>query len=504
MRIVWAIGFEGQTLHPDCGALFLSHSDRSSLDDCDIVLFRLPNHPSMATRFSQGPTFQGKPQLSEEKSWEYQEMLAYWKSELTRALDAGKTIFVLADAIDEVVVEVSRTNIGTPGRPRMQTNVDFANSYQSLPAVPASLVQGQGTTIRLSPAARILSRYWHQFGEYSEYEMRFADTEGWQVLLTTRTESNVVGALYERGDGHLLLLPPVELETTEEDSDKEVLGGNDKEGEQEDRTDESGTLWLEEERIRSIQFIHELIAIDAELRGEIEQIPTPNWALAEAFATPRIAALDQRLIELAREQHRLQDAQEGLLRDMNDARSLQLLLYGQGHPLESAVLKSLRLMGFEAEPYSGEGSEFDAVFTADAIRLLGEVEGRDHGPINIDKITQLERNISEDFARDGVESHAKGVLFGNPQRLTSPSERSVAFTAKCHASAQRNQFALVLTAEMFPAVAYLESHPEDARFAADCRRAIIQAQGTLVVFPQLPRATRARRDQRRRDASNSR
>ena len=70
-------------------------------------------------------------------------------------------------------------------------------------------------------------------------------------------------------------------------------------------------------------------------------------------------------------------------------------------------------------------------------RFIGEVEGKDNKAINIDKFSQLERNLNEDFAREGVDQFAKGVLFGNPYRLRSPDNRDDPFTDKCRTAAAR-------------------------------------------------------------------
>ena len=168
-----------------------------------------------------------------------------------------------------------------------------------------------------------------------------------------------------------------------------------------------------------------------------------------------------------------------------DASILQSLLYAKGRPLEDAVVRGLKLMGVEAERFADGYSEFDSVFTIDGQRMLGEAEGRDSKSIAIGKITQLERNVAEDFARDDVEEHAHGVLFGNPQRLVAPGERTETFTEKCISSAERNRFALVLTHTMFEPVAYVEESG-DNDYGAACRAAITAAKGEVVEFPEVP------------------
>ena len=106
-------------------------------------------------------------------------------------------------------------------------------------------------------------------------------------------------------------------------------------------------------------------------------------------------------------------------------------------------------MRFDAERYCEGESEFDAVFFSPEGRFLGEAEGKDRQPINIGKLDQLERNIREDFAREGVSEYITGVLFGNPYRLEPAEKRGEPFTNKCMASAKRSGVALVFTPDLF-------------------------------------------------------
>ena len=154
-------------------------------------------------------------------------------------------------------------------------------------------------------------------------------------------------------------------------------------------------------------------------------------------------------------------------------------------------MRALASMGISAANEVDGLSEFDAVFEVDGLRVIGEVEGKDKSAISIEKITQLERNIAEDFARDGVNEFAHGILFGNPQRLMRPTDRVKTFTKKCLSSADRNNFALVLTHEMFGPAAYLESD-RDNKYAAACREALMATRGELVVFPPVPKGTENR------------
>jgi hypothetical protein len=142
-------------------------------------------------------------------------------------------------------------------------------------------------------------------------------------------------------------------------------------------------------------------------------------------------------------------------------------------------------LGFKADNFKESESEFDAIFSSEEGRFLGEVEGKDNKAINIDKLSQLERNIQEDFAREEITEFAKGVLFGNAHRLLPPSERLEFFTQKCIGGAQRLKVALVRTPDLFVISKYLKEH-NDLAFAKSCREAILKTEGEVVEFPPAP------------------
>jgi hypothetical protein len=153
-------------------------------------------------------------------------------------------------------------------------------------------------------------------------------------------------------------------------------------------------------------------------------------------------------------------------------------------------MEVLRLMGFSAESFQDTESEFDVVFVSAEGRFLGEVEGKDSKAINIDKHSQLERNINEDFEREEVTEHAHGVLFGNAYRLTPLIERGDFFTDKCISAAKRMGTALVRTPDLFEVGRYLRSS-QDEEFAARCRNSILNTKGGIVCFPTVPQGTPA-------------
>jgi hypothetical protein len=131
-------------------------------------------------------------------------------------------------------------------------------------------------------------------------------------------------------------------------------------------------------------------------------------------------------------------------------------------------------------------SEFDAVFISPEGRCLGEAEGKDNKAINIDKFSQLERNLQEDFVREEVEEYAKGVLFGNAYRLQPLDKRGDYFTEKCVSAAKRVRATLVRTPDLFGPARYLKENPSDTAYAKQCREAMFATEGGVLVFPSPP------------------
>ena len=182
-----------------------------------------------------------------------------------------------------------------------------------------------------------------------------------------------------------------------------------------------------------------------------------------------------------------QKQKEKKQQELSEEVALKRLLYEKGNPLESAIRDALQIMGFEVSRFNNGESEFDVVFESTEGRLIGEAEGKDSKPINIDKLRQLEMNIHEDFAREEVNEVAKGALIGNAYRFTKPEERGEFFTEKCLVAAGRSNTALIRSIDLFVIARYLTAE-NDERFAKQCRRAILESTG-IVSFPFIPKIT---------------
>jgi hypothetical protein len=291
-----------------------------------------------------------------------------------------------------------------------------------------------------------------------------------QPLLFTGSGNRIVGATIRGDKGNLFFLPTLKTDTSE--FVRHVRGE---------------LNWTS----AATKFGKQLLSCFAELHGTLislrEENPAPAWTMESAYKLSEEPILEDEIKKIDNAIGKLQKDRKSLASRIEIAGAPRRLLYEKGKPLEKSVVEALRLMGFKAEPFQNAESEFDVVFVSAEGRFLGEAEGKDNKPVNIDKLSQLERNISEDFEREGVTEHAHGVLFGNAYRLLPVKERGEFFATKCLSGAKRNGTALVRTPDLFEVMRYLKSTP-DEEFATLCRKAIMDANGKIVSFPAAPNA----------------
>jgi hypothetical protein len=455
-------------------------SDRTLLD-ADIILYE----PSFGLwlhawhNFDGVQTYQGTTIMSDESSREVPARLNHWRSELVAAVNAGKlVVFYLKKP--EVLFRYTgeRTYSGT-GRNQKTTNlVREISTYEAMPAKVTASAR-TGTSVKPTKDAAIIASYWKDFAAMSPYQATIEGEFG-KTLLETPGISRAIGALFRgKAGGAILFLPPLKYD------EKKFLRSNKKEP--------SKRLWTAEALKFGKRYVAALVGISKALAAGANVTPRPAWVTAEDYSTSGEAEIERAIEDVGKKVTALENKRKRLQADLQAASVLRWLLYEQGKPLERSILEALGLMGFVAESLNEGGSEFDAIFTSAEGRCLGEAEGKDSKQINIDKLSQLERNVQEDFAREGVTEYAKPVLFGNAFRLTPLVERTEFFTDKCLAGAKRAKVALVRTPDLFPIARYLKESA-DPEFAARCRSAIFAAEGEIVKFPEVPSVNAAKGD----------
>ncbi len=374
--------------------------------------------------------------------------------------------------LTEIYIDTGKRDYSGTGKNRHTTTyVDLIKNYALLPLAFTELVSARGKEIRPARDLKALAAYWAEFGHLSSYEVYFSMTAV-PSMLVTKTGAKTVGAISKYGaaakPGTFVLLPMLRY-----DKDKFT----EKKGEKQ--------FWTKAALSFGNQLVSDMLQIDLALTSERETTPEPAWANSEDYRIATERGLEAAVSAKSEEIEKLQVERSQLAIRLERERSLRRLLYANGSELEDAILEGLSLFGLKAERYKDTESDFDSVFVWNGKRFLGEAEGKDTKPINIDKMSQLERNLSEDFARDDVQEHAQGILFGNAYRLQAPAERADYFTDKCLSAAKRAQIALIRTSDLFFAAKHMKESG-DADFARRCVEAIVAARGTIVAFPSAP------------------
>ena len=436
----------------------VEHTANTSLLDYDIVLIR-PNIKRFAVH---SETYQDLPSYSDDFSARIRQADQHWRTEIKLACEAGRTVIVFLSELQSFWLGTGQTkNSGTGRLAQRHRIVEPYDSYKFLPIAPAMRATS-GSAMRLADkGSEFLAPYWQQFGKRSFYRVTIPSTENSRPCILTRQRDYAVGTVTRptKGNGFLLLLPDQDF--CPDSFQAETDGEPD---------------WTDEARQFAARFVAAIVALDRALRGTEEATPYPSWATSPQYVLPGEAPLQDELREIGVRLLSIQVEQAAIEQRLKETGSLRNLLFENGKRLEAAVIGALKIMGFSAVPFRDANSEFDVVFECAEGRLIGEVEGKDNKPINVDKLRQLSMNIQEDLQRDDIDVPAKGVLFGNGFRLVSPEEREEQFTPKCVNAAKAGSFALVTTSSLFQVAAALLEQPNDD-LARSCREALLSGAG---------------------------
>lgn len=443
-----------------------SFSKNISLLDADIVVFT----PCISTNGGSYDveTYLGKLCYGDSSSFQLKESIDHWRREIKDAYDAGKTVFIFLDELLEVYVATGENKYSGTGRNRQTTRiVTLINNYKALP-IDLGPVNTTGSAMKLTKEGSVISGYWKDFGNLSKYKVLLKQDTKAPIVVTKSGDKPVGSIIRGKSGGNLVLLPYFSF-----DGEEYTV---------ESKESETGLEWTETAVKAGKRLVAHLVEIDKCLRENFNRTPVPDWAKDRAFISSKEKELHGQLLILETQIEKLAVKKETVITNLNESGYLRGLLYENGPALESAIIDGLKILGFSANNFKNDQSEFDVVFESDEGRLLGEAEGKDSKPISIEKLRQLEMNIHEDFSRDEVTSPAKGVLFGNAYRLLDLPQRADYFTEKCMTAAQRSGYALIRTPDLFFAVKHVID-TGDQNFARDCRLSIVNTAGDVVIFP---------------------
>ena len=460
---IFTVGFE----LPGSDFEYVSFNSDQTLLDADIILIQ----PTLGGyEFEFGEQYGGKSILSHHYSFAVKKSLDHWRNEIVSTVNAGKLVVVYLVKPIEFYRYTGEKHYSGTGRSRVATQIVVPiSSYEAIPNIKRATPKS-GSSMRLEKDAAYLTSYWSEYSACSPYAVEIEGDFN-KVLLKSSTGDRVVGAAFHGKHGVLLFLPPLEID--------DEFYRDAEEGEDEDET-----YWTKEALIFGKKLIANLVHLADALKQQVSVTPAPGWTLnseyrlaAESEIEGKISAISAKIIDLQTERDELDS-------ELEKSQSLRRLLYEQGRPLEKAILEAMGALGFDVQNYTDGDSEFDGIFVCPEGRCLGEAEGKDNKAVNIEKFSQLERNIQEDFERDEITEHAKGLLFGNAYRLMPLAERGPFFTDKCLSAAKRIGAALVRTPDLFVPARYLKEHSTDTAYAKECREAIFRSVGVVVNFPK--------------------
>lgn len=406
-----------------------------------------------------------------EASNRYKQKMSLLKKEIKDHLKAGKNVFIFLTQEEK---EYLANNVSSPKKGQNTYSTEIYSNYNFLPIDIGTLTSVSGKHVHFS-GSPIFSDFYNKFKENLEYKLYIEDPNEAQIVFTGKDKSKILGAIYKVGSGHLVTLPILtfnEKDFTEIKEDKE---GDEKE------------FWNKEGLAFGNAFVKCLIEIDKKLTDDSEKTPTPEWASKKQFLGKIEIKLSDSINKNSEKIAQIKQENEKLKMELEEETKLKDLLFEQGKPLENAVIKALKILGYQAENFDDGALEMDQVITSpEKNRYIGENEGKDNKDINVTKFRQLVDALNADFARDEVEEKAFGILFGNAERLKDPAERKLDFTTKCKSGAKREKIALVKTVDLFTVAKYLNENTDD-KFKKACRDAIHKDLGKIVVFPEIPK-----------------
>jgi len=447
-------------------------NQHKSLADADIILFAPNLNLDMYSNKQLGGYNKGLPSLTEHASFKLKEDNNFWKIELEEALKAGKTIFFILNRPTEYYIYSGNNKTSGTGKNQKVTNlVDKYNSYSVLPLLCGGFHTTNGKKVDFSQAISSIKQYWNNFNEYSNYQVIIKGFKGVQSIKQHST-NHTVGGTCKFKNGHCVFLPYLKL-----DMGKFIEYVENEVG-------EKTPYWNESASNFNKKFISDIIRIDKEIRSEFEIEIPPDWTNQEQFRLEKILELIKGKAKLEIQLKIINSSIEEYNIQLQETNIPKLLLFGTGKPLEKAIRIVLRQIGFTAEHFEDEDSEFDVKFESHEGQFLGEAEGKESKAVDITKLSQLMRNITEDLTKDDVKEPAKGVLFGNGFRFIEPTKRKEQFTDKCIKSAKAQRIALIKTTDLFTLHQFF-AKKENTNFAKQCRAEILKTAG-IVKFPAIP------------------
>lgn len=459
MKKIISIGISIPSINDD----FVSLDSLTSISHTDIAIFSPTfSNTSYSTyddeKFLNDGEHDGKKLYNKESSIDILDHSKHWKSELLNFIQNGGTLILVLSKKEDFYIY--------NGNKHFNNFFEYSN-YNYLPFSELEFNSLHGKNI--IPNNAIVKDIYQNFKDYFNFEIHITGNDIIESTFTTKNKDRTLGTNLKIKNGNVVIIPNLDFEI------KKFITKNYRSG---------NTSWNAEANNTGKLLIRCIVEMDAAIRKSQEKTPKPTWLASKEF---KLKASDETLDLLdqnKKELEKLQDEFEYLNKILEEQESLKDLLFETGKPLEIAVIKALKILGFSAENFDDGDLELDQIIISpEGQRLIGECEGKDNKDIDITKFRQLQDALNADFEREEVEEKAFGLLIGNPQRLTNPVERTLSFTKKCQDGAKREKIGLIKTEDLFEVCRFIQEK-NNIEFAKKCRETIIFQLGQIIEFPK--------------------
>lgn len=435
-----SLGFE----IPGFSNLEKQFSASISLMDADIVIIspEIIEPKGNWISFSSGGS--GYYDISTSKK--FLQKTEHLKKELVDFLKLGKIIFLFLDEMKNFPLALSVTH---PRKGENLYQTTTASNYDFLPINIGKITSASGEKIQFIGNS-LFNNFNKNFNNNLSYKAYLENVEQGQIIYSGKDKSKTLGSIHKIGNGHLITLPYLKY-------DKNFIEYNEEEDE---------NVWTKPAVTFGNNLTKCFTDIDENISLTVNKTPTPEWANQSEFLSNKVKLIEKSIDNNNNNNQKIEELKNNnfvLQEELLEEFKVKDLLFETGNALENAITEALIILGYEAENFNNGVLELDQVIISpEKQRFIGECEGKDSKDINITKFRQLLESLNADFAREDVEEKAYGILFGNPQRLIEPQNRTLDFTEKCKICAEREKITLIKTSDLFPIVKYLREKKNEA------------------------------------------
>ena len=432
-----------------------------SLSDADIIICK----PYIDIQYGYQSNYRGKPSYNLDASSKIKELTIHWKKEINSALEAGKNIFIFLNEIQQFYIDTGQRNTSGTGRNQKVTNI--VENFDNYKILPINIEVHNSKGEKILSKNNLVKSFVESFKNVLSYEAYIESKEiEIHPLIHNKTQDKIISGIISHKNGNIVFLPFIEPDSEEfYDEDDE---------------------FTEEGFIHQRKILNSILEIDKSLSNNIEKSPKPDWLDEEKYKLDKVEEINKEIDSKYTLIKNIEDEINSLEINRDSEESLLDLIFETGKQLENAVIKALKILGFEAENFDNGVLELDQVIISpEKVRYIGECEGKDSKAIDISKFRQLQDSLNEDFQREEVDEKAFGLLFGNPFRNTKIEERPEYFTTKCLKGAEREKIGLIRTSDLFFICKYL-SENKNEKFKKQCREQIFLDLGKIIEFPKIP------------------